>query len=86
MGAATTTFDKPTDKKQRLDEFRSLPNALVQNLDDWFRPVRISGSAVVLANPLKVPDLMQSFAKWLESGQGLHPVALAAGARYIGYG
>ena len=30
-------FDKLTEKKNRLDEFRPLPDALVRNLDDWFR-------------------------------------------------
>ena len=30
-------FNKLTAKKQRLDKFRPLPNAMVQNLEDWFR-------------------------------------------------
>lgn len=160
-----------TDKKKRLDGFRPLPDALVRNLDDWFRveltytsnaiegntltrretalviekgltvggksltehleatnhahaldwvkeqvrrkpaslsekdilhihevilkgiddanagryrtiPVRISGSAVVLPNPRKVPGLMRDFARWLSREQGLHPVELAAEAHY----
>ena len=164
-------IDKLTEKKQRLDGFRPLPDSLVQNLDDWFRveltytsnaiegntltrretalvvekgltvggksltehleatnhaqaldwvraqvkrqpsdlkekdilhihtiilkgiddanaghyrsvPVRISGSRVVLPNPLKVPDLMQDFVTWLANGQQLHPVELAAEAHY----
>ena len=45
-------------------------------------PVRISGSAVVLPNPRKMPDLMQEFAEWLSHNQGLHPVELAAEAHY----
>ena len=45
-------------------------------------PVRISGSTVVLPNPRKVPDLIQEFAAWLASDQGLHPVELAAEAHY----
>ena len=164
-------LDRLTDKKKRLDGFRPLPDALVRNLDDWFRveltytsnaiegntltrretalviekgltvggklltehleainhaqaldwvkeqvrrkpasltekeilhihdvilkviddanaghyrsvPVRISGSTVVLPNPRKVPDLIQEFAAWLASDQGLHPVELAAEAHY----
>ena len=164
-------FDKLTDKKNRLDGLRPLPDALVRNLDDWFRieltytsnaiegnsltrketalvvekgltvggksliehleatnhahaldwvkeqvkrkptslsekdilhihhvilkgiddtnaghyrsvPVRISGSAVILPNPRKVPDLMQDFIKWLSRDQGLHPAHLAAEAHY----
>lgn len=164
-------IDKLTDKKERLDGFRPLPDTLARNLDDWFRveltytsnaiegntltrretalvvekgltvggksltehleatnhagaidwvkeqvkrkptnltekdilhihdiilkgiddadaghyrsvPVRISGSAVVLPNPRKVPDLMQDFAVWLSHSQGLHPAELAAEAHY----
>jgi len=45
-------------------------------------PVRISGSAVVLPPPRKVPDLMNGLAKWLKLATGLHPVELAAEAHY----
>lgn len=45
-------------------------------------PVRISGSAVVLPNPRKVPDLMNGLAKWLRLATDLHPVELAAEAHY----
>jgi Fic family protein len=45
-------------------------------------PVRISGSAVVLPNPLKVPDLMQEFVEWLKQSGDLHPIELAAEAHY----
>lgn len=45
-------------------------------------PVRISGSAVVLPNPRKVPDLMQDFVEWLKHSGNLHPVELAAEAHY----
>jgi Fic family protein len=44
--------------------------------------VRISGSAVVLPNAKKVPDLMREFASWLKSSMGLHPADLAAQAHY----
>jgi Fic family protein len=30
-------FDKLTDKKNQLDTYRPMPDALVRNLDDWFR-------------------------------------------------
>lgn len=164
-------FDRLTDKKRALDDLRPLPDALVRNLDDWFRveltftsnaiegntlnrnetalvvekgitvggkslkehlevtnhaqaldwikehvthnyeyltendilhiheailkgiddanaghyrsvPVRISGSTVVLPNPIKVPDLMCEFAEWLACHQELHPVEFAAEAHY----
>lgn len=45
-------------------------------------PVRISGSAVVLPNPRKVPDLMQEFVEWLKHSGDLHVVELAAEAHY----
>ena len=45
-------------------------------------PVRISGLAVALPNPRKVPDLMAGFPKWLKLATGLHPVELAAEAHY----
>ncbi len=45
-------------------------------------PVRISGSTVVLPNPVKVPDLMRQFAEWLASDQEFHPVEFAAEAHY----
>jgi Fic family protein len=163
--------DKLTNKKKQLDSYRPLPEALLRNLDKWFRveltytsnalegntltrretalvvekgltiagktliehleatnhahtldwvkeqierkpqtlcekdilrihdiilrgiddsnaghyrnvPVKISGSAVVLPNPRKVPDLMEGFAEWLKDSQDLHPVELAAEAHY----
>jgi len=45
-------------------------------------PVRISGSAVVMPNPLKVPDLMEEFLRWLTARNSLHPVAFAGEAHY----
>ena len=45
-------------------------------------PVRISGSHVVLPNPVKVPDLMEDFTAWLSSAGDMHPVKLAAEAHY----
>lgn len=45
-------------------------------------PVRISGSAVVLPNPQKVPDLMDEFQSWLAGKHDLHPVAFAGEAHY----
>ncbi len=44
--------------------------------------VRISGSAVVLPNAKKVPQLMGQFASWLKSTTDLHPAELAAQAHY----
>ena len=45
-------------------------------------PVRISGSALVLPNHRKVPDLMAEFADWLAQNHDEHPVWLAGDAHY----
>jgi Fic family protein len=64
-------------------------NALLRNgIDDTnaarYRnvPVRISGSAVVMPNPAKVPSLMEDFLQWLTARNALHPVAFAGEAHY----
>jgi Fic family protein len=43
--------------------------------------VRIAGAAVVLPNPVKVPQLMAEFVQWLQTAQG-HPAEVAAQAHY----
>ncbi len=45
-------------------------------------PVRIAGSTVVMPNPLKVPELMSEFMKWLHSKNTDHPVKFAADAHF----
>lgn len=45
-------------------------------------PVRISGSAVVMPNYRKVPQLMEDFTEWLTSSSKLHAAALACEAHY----
>lgn len=44
-------------------------------------PVRISGSRVILPNPMKVPFLMEEFCHWLQT-TNLDPIALAIEAHY----
>ncbi len=44
--------------------------------------VRISGSMVVLPNPVKVPDLMARFTSGIAGERKPHPVELAAEAHY----
>lgn len=44
--------------------------------------VRISGSNVILPNPIKVPGLMAQFCRWLKNPKTAHPVELAAEAHY----
>jgi Fic family protein len=45
-------------------------------------PVRISGSPVILPNPVKVPNMMEAFIEWVVTSKNLHPVELAAEAHY----
>ncbi|OGH05276.1 MAG: cell filamentation protein Fic [Candidatus Levybacteria bacterium RBG_16_35_11] len=42
--------------------------------------VRIKGTDVILPNPLKVPELMDSFFEWLHGKNNDHPVKIAADA------
>ncbi|WP_341754618.1 Fic family protein [Candidatus Tisiphia endosymbiont of Dioctria rufipes] len=44
--------------------------------------VRISGSRVIMPNPVKVPNLMADFIAWLKSSKDMHPAALAGEAHY----
>lgn len=61
---------------------------ILKGIDDanagYYRlgPVRISGSSVVLPNPLMVPDLMADVVDWLGRQEKLHPIELAAEAHY----
>ncbi|WPJ97872.1 Fic family protein [Coraliomargarita algicola] len=77
----------PTSQVRGLDILQ-LHETVLHGIDDanagHYRtiPVRISGSPVVLPNPVKVPDLMDAFIEWIVSGADLHPVELAAEAHY----
>ena len=77
---------KPTSLTEK--DILYIHDVILKGIDDanagHYRsvPVRIAGSAVVLPNSLKVPDLMKDFVEWLSRDQGLHPVELAAEAHY----
>ncbi|MCD8525988.1 MAG: Fic family protein [Alphaproteobacteria bacterium] len=70
------------------NDILTIHNTILRGIDDdnagHYRsiPVRISGSKVILPNPLKVPDMMQVFVAWMVSTKNLHPVELAAKAHY----
>lgn len=72
----------------RLADLLQIHETILRGIDDdnagHFRtiPVRISGSPVILPNPVKVPDLMEEFMDWLVSDREQHPVELAAEAHY----
>jgi len=60
---------------------------ILQKIDDHnagrYRsiPVRIAGSTSVLPNPIKVPDLMSEYIRWLRAIKD-HPVKVAADAHF----
>ena len=66
----------------------TIHNTILRGIDDdnagHYRsiPVRISGSAVILPNPKRVPDHMQNFITKITSDLDMHPVELAAKAHY----
>lgn len=43
---------------------------------------RLTGSETILPNPLKVPELMETFVQWLVGSNPDHPVKIAADAHY----
>jgi len=77
---------KPRDICER--DILSIQELILKGIDDdnagRYRnvSVRISGSAVIMPNPLKVSDLMAEFIDWLSREDKLHPVELAGGAHY----
>lgn len=44
--------------------------------------VRLKGSETILPNPLKVPELMDEFVKWLQGNNTDHPVKIAIDAHF----
>jgi len=77
-------------KPSRLtaNDVLAIHDIILKGLDDdnagHYRsvPVRMSGSAVVMPNPCKVPDLMDNFQLWLAGKHNVHPVAFAGEAHY----
>lgn len=70
------------------NDILTIHNTILHGIDDdnagHYRsiPVRISGSTVILPNPIKVPGLMSEFIKWVKDNIDIHPVELAAEAHY----
>jgi len=70
------------------EDILSIHSTILSGIDDenagYYRrvPVRISGSTVVIPNPLKLPDKMRDFVTWIQEMQGIHPVQFAAQAHY----
>ena len=76
----------PNNIKQK--DILQIHNMILKSIDDehagCYRlvAVRISGSTVVLPNPIIVPDLMGEFVKWIKKASSIHPIELAAEAHY----
>jgi Fic family protein len=77
---------KPTEVNQK--DILAIHEMILQGIDHEnagrYRSVavRISGSAAIMPNPRKVPDLMDAFQDWLTVPQDMHPVAFAGEAHY----
>jgi len=77
---------KTADMRER--NILDIHNTILRGLDDanagHYRsvPVRLSGSMVVLPNPRKIPELMESFVQFISRAKEMHPVELAAEAHY----
>ena len=69
-----------SDKKINENTVLDIHKKLLSGIDDYnagfYRncPVRISGSRVVLPNPIKVPDLMKEFFEKLDSIKGVEDI------------
>lgn len=79
------------DKKMPIDEKNILEihRIILTGLDDmnagFYRDcrVRISGSNAILPNPLKVPQLMNDFFKWLSKAHELSITAITAHLKFV---
>lgn len=76
----------PQDLKE--DDILKLHRIILQGIDGFHAgcyrnvPVRLSGSAVILPNPYKVPSLMKDFMVWIRDSSDVHPVERASEAHY----
>lgn len=88
--AEAIDFIKDLAQKKRVDvkerDVLDIHSVILRKIDDKnagrYRSVgvRIQGAEVVLPNPLKVPELMTEFYKWLHSGIKEHPAKIGADA------
>lgn len=82
-------MQKINTKRENItqDTVLNLHRLILQKIDDndagRYRnaPVRITGSTVIMPNPMKVPELMKEFISWLQKDKS-HPITLAADAHF----
>ena len=79
-----------TKKRQELTEkdILDIHSIILNKIDDTNKgkyrtvAVRLKGSETILPNPLKVPELMEEFIKWLQSEIADHPIKIAIDAHF----
>jgi Fic family protein len=82
----TLNTKDPKDISER--DISDLQGIILKGIDDdhagRYRNIRvkISGSAVILPNPQKVPDLMAELIHWLSTEDKMHPIELAGEAHF----
>lgn len=77
-------------KRQDLTErdILDIHSIILNKIDDTNKgkyrnvAVRLKGSETILPNPLKVPELMEEFVKWLQSSNSDHPIKIALNAHF----
>jgi excisionase family DNA binding protein len=77
-------------KKENIDEatIREINRIILRKIEEYnggiyrTQAARIKGSATILPNSAKVPELMEQFAEWLQNENSEHIVKIAADAHY----
>ena len=85
-------FIQPLVSKKREEltarDILDIHSIILNKIDDTNKgryrnvAVRLKGSQTILPNPLKVPQLMEEFIKWLKSNNPDHPVKIAIDAHF----
>jgi len=79
------------DKKRQeltVKDILDIHSIILNKIDDINKgryrriAVRLRGSETILPNPLKVPELIEEFIKWLQSNNSDHPVKIAIDAHF----
>lgn len=67
-----------------LDIHKAILQKIEENHAGRYRTqhARLTGSETILPNPVRVPDLMKTFIKWLIDVNSDHPVKIAADAHF----
>lgn len=79
-------LNKKIDEKSVLEIYKVILTGLDDNNAGFYRNcrVRISGSNVIMPNPIKVPDLMTAFYFWLEGNYDNEPLtAIIAHLKFV---